>query len=335
MAFVNAGIKELYFFPNDATGGLELPCISTATTPAYTGVFGAGIRQNGTFSIEHMNEIRDNKNRAFPSLVNFKAEIPTMQINDDAMVSAVIDACKFGGAAVAVVTAGVVIVSDAPDTVLSASGGIFVFDKGAGVTDNTLGIDFEILFSLTERTMKFTFERAFKFGSSDADGFHDAIITDAKTNKILHTVEKLPDIDAAKVVSGFISPSFIPSALATAYADGNLVEFSVKISSKSTKNGFNSSIVSGIEVEMTATASGVDVDALLESLDYELNSGTISLVVGDDLTLEFNKNGLTRLGMVNIEDEKREASFTYSGTYDIEYVDTSVTGTITFSSTLE
>ncbi len=324
-SFINAGIKEVYVSP----GKIQLPCNSAAGTPTYTGVYGMGVRQDGNLIGNHFNEMRDNKNRAFPNLFNYKLEMPTMQINDDSFVIALINGAKAGGMATAVVSSGVV---KASTDIISADGGIFIFES-----NYALGLDFELGLGLSSRTCKVMLEGAYKYGASA--GEHQSFIDNAATNQLLFASEKLPDLVVANVVQQFISPSFVPASISgltpNPALDANIVDFMATIKTKSTKNGFNFSLVTGLEVELMLQVSGPDVAALAKIVDYEFftSATPISIVIGDNLTINITKNGLTRIGEFEVGDANRTAKFTYNGTYDMEYVTTS-TGLITLNTYL-
>ncbi|MFA5299746.1 MAG: hypothetical protein WC389_16295 [Lutibacter sp.] len=319
--FINAGIKEIYFIPD------KIAFPGRGSGGSYTGVYGMGIRQNGNLTGNHLNEIRDNKNRAFPNLFNFKVDCPTMQVDDPDIINALITSAKKGGAAVAVVTSGVAKSGTSGNyTVVSPNGGLYIFDNAY-----SLGVDFELRFGLKERQCNITFEGAFKYGTGS--GYHDYMISQSATNDLAFVADTLPKIDNTKVADSFISPSFIPSGV-SGFGDANIVDFMCSVKTKSAKNGFNNSIVSALQVELTCTASGVDAAALADAIEYEFFSSAtpISVVLGT-LTLKFGKGGLTRIGSFDFGDDKREVTFTYSGEYDLEYVATA-SNEITFNAYL-
>jgi len=323
-AYINAGIKEVYF----SAGAIQLPCNAAATTPTYTDVWGMGIRQAGNMVGNHFNEFRDHKNRAFPNLFNYKIEMPTMQIKDDSIVMALFDSLIAGKAAVGVVTSGV---SHVSTEVVSPNGGIFIFEDSYA-----MGVDFEIVLGLTERKCTVTFEGAYKYGASS--GEHEWFLAQAATNELLWATEKLPDIVVAAVVDQFISPTFIPTSISgltpNPMIDANIVDFTCTFRSKSSKNGFNFSLPTGIEVELMIKVAGPDAAAMIEIVDYEMET-TASITIGfGTLDIIMTKNGLTRIGDLEISDEKREAGFIYSGEYDLEYVDMDTPTEITMSTYL-
>ena len=315
-SFVNAGIKEVYFTPSK----IAFPALGSSGS--YTNVFGFGVRQNGSLVGNHFQEIRDNKNRVFPNLFNFKIDMPTMQIDNPLLIGALIDAAKAGGAAVAVVTSGVV-KSASPYTVGSSEGGIFVFDVDTSV-DNCLGIDFELKFGLKERLCNVTFERAFKYGTSAVVGTHWDLINNAAANSLKWVTDTLPNVIVANVVDEFLTPSFIPagtlSNLTAAFADINLVDFSVNIKTKSTKNGFNGSMVSGLQVEIMAQAMGANVPTILDAVEYEMLTGSPIAVDIGTTTINLYKNNLSRIGDFEISDDNRNVKFIYTGEYELDYV---------------
>jgi len=326
-SFVNAGIKEVYFTPSKIAFPASGVSGSYGTPGSPGAVYGFGVRQNGSLVGNHFQEIRDNKNRVFPNLFNFKVDMPTMQIDDPNLIGALIDAAKAGGAAVAVVTSGVSRGGTTPNyTVGSSEGGIFIFDLDTSV-DNCLGIDFELKFGLKERLCNVTFERAFKYGTSAVVGTHWDLINNAQTNTLKWVADTLPNVIVANVVDEFVSPSFIPAGtltnLTAAFADINLVDFSVNLKTKSTKNGFNGSMVSGLQVEIMAQAMGANAETILDAVEYEmLTEAQDPLVVDIGTTsLKLYKNNLTRIGDFEISDDNRNVKFTYSGEYDLDYVD--------------
>lgn len=305
MAFVNAGIKEILWAP----GGAAFPIIAGTT------VFGLGIRHDGKMTVEPFNPMTDNKNRQFPNMVSFKIEADTMQ-TDLARIASLISAAKAGSAAVAVITSGAAL---ATGSITSADGGIFLFD---GAND-CLGVDFELSLTQTERAMKVIFERAFKYTNPDA--IIDTADTDALTAL---AVGSIPNVDTAKVISGFINPkdsitNLIPAAetaLVAAFADMYLDEFNINIKTKNTKSAFNLSMVSAIEVEISATAIGADVAAMVQAMKQQFPANDLVLTLTTGKTLTFDKSGLSRVGNLEIGDTKRSVTVKYTGAFDLDFV---------------
>lgn len=312
MAFVNAGIKEIYI----NAGGADF---------SMPGAIGMGIRGNGTFIAEHINEMRDKDNRMFPSMINFRVEVPTMQIEDDALFNMLINGAKSSSLACAVVTSGVV--ESPTNTVKSPTGGIYLFGGTSGV--NNLGVDFELNFTQNERTMALTLERAFKYDGAASPAANTAnwIIQQGKTNLLNVSGYTLPDIDIALVPSGFKNPAdmsnMIPTNLSAYFGDLMLKEFALTIRTVGAKSGFNVSWLRGIEVDFAITAAGGDADAMFYIAQHAFNTSAITVNIGTTYTLTFQPYGLTRYGTFSIGDEERTQTLMYNGTYDLDYVDTS------------
>ncbi len=335
MAFVNAGIKEVYFAKGDSEGILDansskLHKTGTATTPADT-IYGLGIRQAGNFTGAPFNEIRDKDNRAFSNLYNFNCAFSTMQVDLD-VVDALVEFASDPSVAVAVLTRGInkVTTTVQPDT--TVKGGLFIFDTNTN--DRGLGMDFELSISQTDRILNLTFERA--FDPSVAETLIDA--ADAASNAILFGTDKTPQIITGDVMTGYITPASMitamPSDLEAAFGDdANLAEFAAMLRTKSTKNGYNKSIISGFEVELSATASGPDVPALLDSVPIVF-PGDVTFSLRTDENLVFKTLGLTQMASFDLGDENRTVKVDMTGTYDIDFVVTSGTA-VTFNTFLQ
>lgn len=309
MAYVNAGIKEIYMAANG-----NFPS-------ALTSVEGLGIRNPGSFVISHINQQQAGlQNLVFPNMINFRAECETFQADNTNLLTLLINGAKSASLATAIVTAGA---TNNGTAVSSANGGVFVIDgSGAG-----MGVDFELNVGLNSRTLKVILERAYKY----ADGL--ALLTAAATDTVPFEASKLPMIDESLVIDGFISPTYIPTSLNTAFGDINLVDFNIKVATQGYKNGFNVSRVRGIDVELMAKAEGLDIADTKDLLTYEMITSDIIIDLGT-VNLVFKAKGLTRLGEMEINDEKREGTFTYVGRYDLDYVDIS-SDTFTFNTFMQ
>lgn len=398
--FVNAGIKEC-FLSQSGNGFQTLE----------GNAFGMGTRQNGSFTINHINESKDRTGKVFPNMLNFKAEINTMQILDLAFLKAVIGSfAKDGECDVAVITSGIEKITSNTQQVVRAlqggtGGGIFVFRKPTVVdlplctfeedgttitfdephnldtsnviknanigsviqlagqtkviltipTDSTvtvdsamvgiaedpipcklfdggLGFDFELSFSMKDRQLKFTLERAFRYEVGLA------LIESAVSRLIGWEADRVPSIDDSKVSVGFINPDFIPNDLIAYFGDEVLSDFSCTVKSKSSKNGFNSSLINAITVEMKATCSGANYEGLKKVLAYENIGEAITIDLdpsGTSQQIVFGKDGLTKVGNVTVDDDKREATFTIAGEYELDYVDVDSDNVITFNKYLQ
>lgn len=308
MAYVLAGIKEAYF--SGGTGAFP-----DLTTELGSTAFGLGIRNTGTFTASHINEMTDKNGRKFPNMINFKADLNTFQINNIALLKNIISSAtsisKTSAAALAIITGGAI--NDGTHLQANSKGGIFVFDSTTG----SMGCDWEIVLSMKERLLKLVFERNMKY----ADGL--TFLNNAGSSASVHFVAgALPNIDKTKVVQGYVSLPVIPSGITPAYfGDTYLVDWSISIKSKGNKNGFGVSMISGVTVEIKATASGVDYLGMKQVLTHEV-PGDVTIdfdISGSDTKLIFGQYGLTKLGNIEISDEKREATFTITGEYDIDF----------------
>lgn len=336
MAYVAAGIKEVLIGSSTGT-----PMAPAASPGIGTTIFGMGVRNAGTFNITHMNELSDFRGRKFANLVNFKAEMPTMQFKDAALLKAILGYAKVSACSVALATSGISKLYSTPQYyVQSPNGGVFLF-QGA----DSLGIDFEMTFGMKERLLKFTLERAFKYDDNPTPAASTAqsLLIASTTNKMAFETGKIPYIDQSKVPSGFISPAdagntaFIPASTAisgttpaidlpTAFADINLVDFMVRMKTVSQKNGMNVSRVRGIAVELMARVAGPDIPSIIGSIKNEANPDIIIDLdpnTASTTTLTFKANGMRRVGDAEISDDKREASLTWAGEYDIDLMDLS------------
>lgn len=326
MSFINAGIKEVYFTKGDSNGmntGKYHKGNGSATGPSNT-IFGLGIRQEGQLIGEPFNEIKDKDNRSFNNLFNFRGEFSTMQV-DIEMLEALVNYSGDDSVATAFLTRGI---QESGGVIIpSGTGGIFLFDTNG--TDNGLGMDFELNISQTDRIMNMIFERAFSVDNARA------LITAADTsaNQVPFEANKTPQIITADVMTGFISPSDMitemPTDLEAAFqSSSNLAEFSVNLKTKSAKNSFNKSIISGFEVDLMAKASGPDVPALYDAANIVF-PGDVTYTIRSGETIVFKTIGLTQRASFNLGDSERSVTVNMMGTYDLDYVvvvsDTSVT----------
>jgi hypothetical protein len=352
MAFVNAGIKEVYFAKGDSVGILASDCFgasrihkdSTPGDPEDT-IYGLGIRQAGNFTGAPFNEIRDKDNRAFSNLYNFNASFSTMQV-DLNLVQALVEFAGDSSVATAILTRGLVATNQSTyQDVSSASphGGVFIFNTKT--TDQGLGMDFELNISQTDRIMNMTFERAF----DPADAVTLVTAAQDSANAVLLGVDTLPQIIPEDVMTGYITPADMilempdtdDTGLRSAFGlDANLAEFNAILRTKSTKNGYNKSIISGFEVELSATASGPDVNALVDSIPIifpnaaQGTNGDVSFLIRANESLVFKTLGITQMASFDLGDENRTVKVDMTGTYDLDFVVTTATA-ITFNTFMQ
>lgn len=177
-----------------------------------------------------------------------------------------------------------------------------------------LGISFELNFGLKERLLKIVLERAFKYEEAIA-------MVQASADRLIgFASEKIPDINADKVSTGFISPDYIPASCSAYFGDEVLSDFNITIKTKDSKNGFNSSLVSVIVVEARAVCSGANYLALKKIMEYERPSEDIIITLEEGYTIKFQKQGLTKIGNVTVDDDKREATVLLNGEYSLDYL---------------
>jgi hypothetical protein len=329
MSFVMAGIKEMF-----------VAAAGTFPTANLTNAMGLGVRQPGTFAVTFINEMRDMRGRAFPNMLNFRAEANSMQLNDLANLKNLVTWAKAGGVSAAVITSGIVKGGTAPYYVDSETGGLYKFE-GSGATSTCLGLDFEIALTMKERLLKVILERAFKYdgSGSPAAGTGNKVLYDAATAQVPFVASRIPDLDTTKVIQGFLTLPFYStldaSVLQPAFADIYLDDFTCSVKTKSSKNGFNSSLVSGFSVTIEGSCSGPDISVVKEIMKYSAPADiTVYLDAPTNTkSLIFKSGGLTRLGSVEIGDEKRTAKLMFTGEYDADYVAQN-TNDITFNTYL-
>jgi hypothetical protein len=194
----------------------------------------------------------------------------------------------------------------------------------AYIYDRYLGIDFDLTFSLKERVLKLTLEGAMRYEA----GLE--LVKGSGVRQIGYSANKIPSIDDSKVSAGFINPSYIPQSCVAYFDDALITDFSCTVKSKSSKNGFNTSLMNAITVEMKATCSGADYMGIQNILKHETFSSDIIIDLDPSAAgtknLIFSRDGITKIGEVTIDDDKREASFTLTGEYDPDYTTYPVNG---------
>lgn len=318
MSFKNAGILEVFFSSPSA----NFPAALTGLTADPPTLFALGLRKEATLTVEPFNALTDKDNRQFPNMTNYKIEGNTMQI-DLPTIKGLIDLTKAGGATVAAVMAGAVNNAN----VVTSAGGIFMFENAA-----SLGLDFELKLTQSERILNVIFEGAYIYSATDA------ILANLATESIPYLADKIPNIDTTKVISGFRSPvdmGLVPTALTLsgAFANKYIDDFSVSLKSIGDKSGFNRTILKGFQVELSATAIGVDNADVAEIMKQEFPSSNVTIELQTGKTIVLNAKGLSRNGSISFSDAKRTGTVKYSGTYYADFI-TSTASAITFGVTL-
>lgn len=289
MSYKAAAIKEAYLAPGNAVFPLT-----------GIGAFGLGYKESATFKISNFNEIKTKQNRVYPSLTNFQAQIKTEQMSY-ALMSFI-----FGAAAASDITAKFVTSGISKATDFTASGGIFTFEDA-----KSMGVDFELLLSPKERSLTVTLEKAFRIADATA------IITASTTDTLSGTLH-IPALDAANTVKGYITPSFGSITI----AEDRLNDWKISIKTKSTKNSFNKSMVNGIDVDIMGVMDGVDPAEINTFLASSFAPDlTISVGVDVPYNIVLKAGGLTQMGEVEIDDDKRTGTVHFTGQYDIEFAD--------------
>lgn len=320
--YVNAGIKEIYIADGTAAFPSDL-----------SNAVGVGVRNSASLTSEPFNAIEAGTRKLkFNVLHNVKIEAETLQIDDADLWSRVIAAAKSSRATIAAVTAGATKSGTDPDYVVGSSkGGVFLFEKGA--TDDALGADFELFLSPTERRLSLTFERAFPHDETGGSGSWQKLVNDAATNTIPFAAERLPDLDASAVVAGYVEPDFVPASLSGDFTSPRFADFSIKLATDSTKNALNVSNARRVNVELMAKLEGPDLTAMEVLLTNDVASADLVVALGSSVSFTFKSGGLSREGSLTISDAERSGSFTYSGSYDLDFVSESL-GSITFATHL-
>lgn len=320
MAFVNAGIKEIYI----AAGGAAFPALSAKTdttidlpsplpsaASCYDNIKGFGLRDEANLEISAMNQTQVGlQGLKFPNMLNFKITAATYQVDDFALLSMLIAGLKSGELTAALVSAGAAKVAS---DVVSANGGIYAF---SGIAKG-IGVDFELNITMKERKLTFTLERAYKYD----DGLQK--ITTAGGSKLYFAADKLPMIDATPVIKGYVVPSaLIPATLSTGFEDINIADWSIKISSQGAKNGFNMSRTRRLNVEMMISAENNDIAQMGNVMVGEVITSDLTVDIGTN-NLVFKAKSLSREGGVTIGDSSRNSKITYTGSYDVDFVSAS------------
>jgi hypothetical protein len=302
MSFKSPGIKEVYLAPGSA-----------AFPSDGAGAIGLGYKDTSTFKTGPFGEIKSKSGRVYSSRTNFRAEVKTEQMGYD-LLKFIIGACKASDVSAKIITSGVAKVTD-----FTATGGIFTFEN-----TKSLGIDFDLTLSPKERILTIGLENSYK--ASDAT----TLITASKTNTLKGTL-KIPALDAENIVKGYISPVFGNITI----ADDRLSDWKMNLKSRQTKNAINKAIVSKIDVDFMAVMDGIDPDELNDFLLNEF-CPDLTMVIGVETPYDIilKEGGLTQMGEAEIDDEKRTGTVHFTGSYDIDFVDTSTGNNITLEAQL-
>lgn len=298
---VNAGIKEVY---------IDLPSADITDVGSAT-LVGLGFRQNGQLIGEPFNVITDNRNREFPNLFNFKAEFNSMQISSTFMQK-LIQCSKAGGVATAILTTGIVKQTGTPDKIAPGTGNIFIFDA---INNRSLGFDWELKLTPTERIISVTMERA--FSPSEAT----AILDDSETNSINFAENKVPMLNTRRVSSGFIIPSFVDgrdNSVVNIPAI-QLADFSISLATESNKNAFNVSLIKGVKMEFEATMSQADATIFADWSVVNFPEVDVRVTLDSTNYIEIKQLSFSRSGRFEVGDENRNAVIKLSGMLDLDY----------------
>ena len=304
---VNAGIKEVY---------LDAPNADITDVGAAS-VIGLGFRQNGQFIGEPFNPITDNRNREFPNLFNFRAEFNTMQLSL-ATMSKLVSFAKAGGASCAILTAGITKAGSPPnETISPGTGNIFIFDTTGS---RSMGIDWELRLTPTERMINVTLERAF----SPTDAVQ--ILNDSTTNTLKFASNKVPMLSPNQVSSGFIIPTFVdpdnPNNV-VAIPPIQLGDFSIVLSTESTKNAFNVSLPRGVKMEFTATMSQADNTVFSNWLSLAtFPTADVRVTLDGSNYIEIKSLSYSKSTNFEVGDENRNAVIKLVGMLDLDFVTT-------------
>jgi hypothetical protein len=288
---ISPRVHEIYM----ASGAAAFP-----STPA-TGVIAAGFRNAPSITIEPFNPITDDRGRKKVQFENFKLELPSLEL-DKAKLTNAIAFLKAGGVSCKVVCAGVT--QNSPNYL--SDGGIFSFELL-----KALGIDFEISITQKEQWIKFTLERAYK--QSDAL----TLITSSKTNT-LPNVFNIPMENYAGIPSGFTLPNFGSITI----SELRLSDYKLNIKTKSNKGAYNQSSVHGFDVTLEGAIRGANPDEIATFLTGEV-CPDINVPILTDATynLTLKQGGLTATGKFTNDNDKREATVSITGNYDLPLVD--------------
>lgn len=294
MAYQAAGVEELYLAP----GGAVFPADGT-------GAFGLGEGDEAKLEIGPQSPITLKGGQEFPTLRNFKVSKKTRQLSV-AFLKFLLGAYKANDITVKAITSGI-----AKTTDFTATGGIFTFENA-----KSMGLDFELLLSPTERSLLVTVEKAYP----ETDGI--AIVTAAATDTLPGTLH-IPALDAANTLKAYISPSFGSITI----ADDRLDDWSISLKTRTNKTKFNKSRGKMIDVEIKCVMDGPDTT----EINTMLASGyapdiTISMGVSTPYNIVLKSGRLTQIGNVEIDEDKRTVTTILKGSYSTEFMDLTGSG---------
>lgn len=303
MGHIMHGIKELYL----AAGGADFP--GTAV-----GVHGMGYDGKGSLIISEFNAPKGDKGRVFPGARNFKIEKSTNQFTQ-AFVAFLLNALKANDISAVLVSSGVA----KGETDYTSTGGIFTFENA-----KSLGIGMELNITEKEAWIKLVLEKAFRRTTADA-------MLAAAKNETLPIANALPALNAAALLVSDVTPAFGTLAI----AEDRLNSFKVNIKEVGSKNGYNKTLCSRLAVTIEGIMSGPDPDEIVEILDFEIAPDvTITVPLAAPYDLVFKSGTLSKVGDVEITDDKREGKVTLQGEVDLDLIDTTTGGDITFKAQL-
>lgn len=300
-SYVQAGIEEIYLAPGSA-----------AFPSDGTGAYGFGEADEPGFEIGPFSPITLQGGQEFPTLTNFKSQKKTRQLSA-AFLKFLLGAYKANDVSAKVITSGI-----SKSTDFTATGGIFTFDNTLSV-----GLDFELMLSPTERSLLITLEKAYKPSTAST------IIINSTTDTLPGTLN-IPALDAANTLKAYISPSFGDITI----ADDRLEDWSISLKTVTKKSKFNKSRGKLISVEIMAVLDGADPS----EIDSYITGGyapdiTIAMGVNTPYNILFKSGRLTKMGSAKIDQDVRTATVTFKGSYSTEFMDLSGAG-VTFKAQL-
>jgi len=299
------GIKEIYL----SDGAADFP----ATPVLGTNVFALGHIDSGTLDITPYNEIKTKRGMVFSSCRNFKADMATLEMGY-ALLKFLFGAAKVSDITAKIITSGITKTTD-----FVATGGIYSFTNTF-----SMGVDFELSLTPQERMLKVILERAYK------ESVATTIITNSKTDTLKGTLN-IPALDPDNLVMDYINPPFGSVTI----LDERLNDWKISLKTKNTKNKFNRSIISRIEVDMFGAMDGVTPDEM-----NTFHAGaicpdlTIPIGVDTPYNIILKSGGLTQNGDTKFDDEKRVSTVHFQGSYDIDFVDLTTGSNITLQAKL-
>jgi hypothetical protein len=307
MAEIMHGCKELYLAP----GSADFPANGT-------GAYGCGYDGEGALIISDFNAVKTDKGRSISRMKNHQIKKRTHEVSQ-AFLAFLLTQLKANAISAAFVSSGVV---TSGETNYTSTGGIFTYDH-----ENNLGVDMELTINAKEYFLDLLFERA--FSNSDSD----TLITAAKTNGVIKTLG-LPKLNADALLTDEITPAFGDVTIANARLKNYLVSLKAVGGSKGDRN--NKSANSRMHVKIEGVLSGPDPDEIIDLLAFSISPDvTIAMPVGTPYDLIFKEGCLFQVGdPVEISDKTREGKVVLEGDYDLDLLDTTTGGDITFQASI-